>query len=63
MHERAAALDPNVFGEVAELDEVIALARVKHDPNNHSAAFGVVKRSDDDGVGQGIGREVVGAPL
>ena len=33
MHKRAAALDPDVVGQVAELHEVMALARVEDDPD------------------------------
>jgi hypothetical protein len=43
VHERAAALDPDVVGEVAELDEVMALARVEDDPDRDPTALGVVE--------------------
>ena len=58
VHERPTALDPDVVGKVAELDEVVALARVQDDPDYDATVISVVQRIDDDGVGKGVGGEV-----
>lgn len=34
MHERAGSFDPNVVRQVAELGEVVMLARIKHDEDD-----------------------------
>ena len=50
VHERTAALDPDVVGEVAELDEVMTLARVENDSNVDAAPYGRVERVEHDRV-------------
>ena len=58
VHERPAALDSHVVGQVAELDEVVPLAWIKNNPDNDAAVVSVVQGADDDRVGEGVGRQV-----
>ncbi len=58
MHERAAALDPHVVGEVAKLREIMMLSRIENDPDHDSAALRVVERVERDRVREGVGRKV-----
>jgi hypothetical protein len=38
-HQRPKPFEPNVVGEVAELGEVVMLARIEHDADSHAAAI------------------------
>ena len=46
------------YRQVAELDEVVPLARIEDNPDNDAAVVGVIQRADDDRVGEGVGREI-----
>jgi hypothetical protein len=50
--------DPHVVRKIAELDEVMALPRIEHDPDHDAAALAGVQRVELDEVCEGVGREV-----
>ncbi len=51
VHERAAALEPHVVGEVAKRHEIMPLTRIEHDPDWDAPTVGGVERVNHSLVG------------